>query len=294
MICKTENDGYIHIYLGEDETEETVIRALVKASFNLGCPVLSIYPNIKDNQSCCPGLTDNDADSYIFLGEHSLQDCSLVVNMDVVDGHICKMTLFKVSDRHFKLDKFFFEKHRGRFDHVVRLAELMLATGTDFPDFPDADFSLRGEDLNVQADYYGFSRKEDETDWEFRKRIFVEMSLVSNDTRGVQFLYGTTDRVRLHHMLIAVFATDSDILTKMRATMFSACILDAIMEQSREKILSALSLLPGDPIELARNFVHKGVSNKPEDENFLDEETLDDLEEPTDGNREILPKDNRE
>jgi len=257
MICKSENDGCVHIRHAADEKEEDVLRAIAKASFALACPFLLVYSNVKDCQGPCDGLSDKEFDSFVFPNDnHEIPGSSIVVFMDIIRAHRCKTIIHKVEDRHFILDKSFFERDRGAFDIVVELANLMLSTGEDWPDFPNADFSLRGKNLDIQAHYLGFSRKEEESDFEFRKRLFLEITLHFGNIRGTEFLFGSDDFRNAAYLVAKIFihTSENKNLSFFKAQNFMVSVLLASRKKSRELMLEALDLLPGDPIALAKEY----------------------------------------
>ena len=96
-----------HIILDASEEEREVVRAIVKASFELAGPVgLSAVDYV-------PGyrLSDSEADQWIRSVPRSHDSC--IVDMDFVQGRQCKTVLSKEAAGHFILDTRYYERFRG-------------------------------------------------------------------------------------------------------------------------------------------------------------------------------------
>lgn len=108
-----------HIILDEDEDERQVLRAIVKASFELASPaglsMLDYKPDYK--------LSDTEADKWIRPAPRSHDSC--IVDMDFVQGRQCKTVLSKEAHNHFALYTKYFERFRGNpksmLDHAKHL-----------------------------------------------------------------------------------------------------------------------------------------------------------------------------
>jgi hypothetical protein len=109
-----------HIYIEEEETERQVLRAIVRASFNLAKPVGMGWLHYKSETA----MTDEDADQYISLPPRDSRD--EVICMDYVQGRQCKTYINKVSDGHFLLSNQVYECNRGTPDIMLAQAEKLL------------------------------------------------------------------------------------------------------------------------------------------------------------------------
>lgn len=189
-----KTDGITHIYVEEGETEQIVLRAIVKASFELARPAGMGWIQFKDSKQ----MTDNEADSFITLTPRYAADKS-VVNMDYVQGRQCKTYISRNDQGHFTLANRSYERDRGAPDPMFNRAKEIVATvlGNVFmqvdnfiaTEFPSTTHTYKGENLTLRLKEYGFARQYGEGDWDFRKRTFPDMFTKDPD-RAMEFLMG--------------------------------------------------------------------------------------------------------
>jgi len=91
-----------HIYVEKDETEQEVLRAIVKASFELAR--LDLHFN--DNQE----MNNKIADLFIILPSDHRDYEGTVVKMDYVQGRQCKTYIEFVKECHFILWDFAYKR----------------------------------------------------------------------------------------------------------------------------------------------------------------------------------------
>ena len=183
-----------HIYVEKGETEQLVLRAIVKASFELARPAGMGWMHFKSNQQ----MTDEEVDQFITLTPRSADDKS-VVDMDYVQGRQCKTYISRVEEGHFTLANRSYERDRGTPDTMLNRAKEIVGTslGNVFmqakndidTEFPPTTHIYKGENLTLRLKEYGFTRQNGESDWNFRKRIFPEMFKVDTN-RAMEFLMG--------------------------------------------------------------------------------------------------------
>jgi hypothetical protein len=102
----SKNGDGAHVFLECSEEERKVLRAIVKASFELARPVgLSVLDYRSEHN-----LSDSEADQWI-RSEPRKHD-SRVIDMDFVQGRQCKTVLSKEAPGHFRLDTRLFERYR--------------------------------------------------------------------------------------------------------------------------------------------------------------------------------------
>lgn len=170
-----------HIHLEEGETEQVVLRAFVKASFELARPAGLGWLYFEDETQ----MSDEDADQFI-----NLPPCwgDTVVDMDYVQGRQCKTFVSKVAEGHFKLDGWLYERDRGTPDPLFgRVTEIL--AGKPSQGLVSTSHMYRGESLTLRLKEYGFTRNLGEGDWDFRKRVFPDLFLMDGD-RAMEFLMG--------------------------------------------------------------------------------------------------------
>ena len=80
-------DGKTDVFLEDGEETQAVLRAIVRASFELARPAGLGHLHFKDESK----LTDEDADRFINIPPKM---GSAVVYMDYVEGRQCKTILF--------------------------------------------------------------------------------------------------------------------------------------------------------------------------------------------------------
>jgi hypothetical protein len=118
-----EDKSETHIILDASEEEREVLRAIVKASFELAGPVgLSAVDYMPEYR-----LSDGEADQWIRSVPRSHDSC--VVDMDFVQGRQCKTVLSKEATGHFSLDIRYFERFRGNWVSVLERARGLVSEG---------------------------------------------------------------------------------------------------------------------------------------------------------------------
>jgi hypothetical protein len=118
-----QGKGETHIILDASEEEREVLRAIVKASFELAGPVgLSAVDYMAEYR-----LSDGEADQWIRSVPRSHDSC--VVDMDFVQGRQCKTVLSKEAAGHFSLDTRYFERFRGHCVSVLERARELITEG---------------------------------------------------------------------------------------------------------------------------------------------------------------------
>lgn len=113
-----------YIVVEATEAELAVLRAIVKASFDLADPVGLSVLNYHPEYS----LSDAEADQWI-NSTPRIQDCR-VVDMNFVQGRECKTILSKDAPGQFRLNTKYFERYRGSCIPVLeRARELVSQNG---------------------------------------------------------------------------------------------------------------------------------------------------------------------
>lgn len=187
--------GISHIYMEQGETEQLVLRAIVRASFELARPAGKGWIHFNGNQQ----MTDEEVDQFITLTSRYADDKS-VVEMDYVQGRQCKTYINRVEEGHFTLANRSYESDRGAPDPMLGRAKEIIGTviGNVFvqaendvvdTEFPSTIHTYKGENLTMRLKEYGFIRQNGESDWNFRKRIFPNMFNKDAD-RAMEFLIG--------------------------------------------------------------------------------------------------------
>lgn len=172
-------NGTTHIYVEKGETDQEVLRAIVKASFELARPAGLGWIHFNDEQ----GMTDEMADEFVDLSR------DVVVSMDYVQGRQCKTVIFKEKKDHFTLNNNCFERDRGLPDTMLDRAKALL-TGEETA-APTSENMYKGENLTLRLKEYGYSRNQGESDWDFRKRVFPDLYQQDPD-RALEFLMGSS------------------------------------------------------------------------------------------------------
>lgn len=176
-------NGVSHIYVENGEDERLVLRAVVKASFELARPAGMGWLNFGEEQQ----MTDEDSDRFI---SNPLQCNDRVVEMDYVGGRQCKTYLRKVEEGHFILFNNAYERDRGLPEPMLEKAKEILA-GKKSETFPSTSYMYKGNSLTLRLKEYGFTRLDGENDWEFRQRIFPDFYQISPN-RAMEFLMGSS------------------------------------------------------------------------------------------------------
>ena len=109
------------IVLEPCEEERAVLRAIIKASFDLALPVgLSIV-----DYHPLASLSDVDADGLIGCIQKT-RDGS-VIDIDFVQGRQCKTALLKEAPGRFRLNTRYFERYRGSYIPMLQRAQELLS-----------------------------------------------------------------------------------------------------------------------------------------------------------------------
>jgi len=178
-----KQNGTTHIYVENEETEQQVLRAIVKASFELACPAGLGWMYFNDSQQ----MTDEIADQCITL-EPRYEDDKNVVDMDYVQGRQCKTYVSRVEQGHFTLADHSYECDRGVPDPMLDRAKEIIA-GKQSTGLASTSHMYKGESLTLRLKGYGFIRQNGESDWNFRKRVFPDLFKMDGD-RAMEFLQG--------------------------------------------------------------------------------------------------------
>lgn len=191
--------GTTHIYLDEGETEQQVLRSIVKASFEMARPAGLGFLHFNDSQQ----ITDEDADQCIVLeGETMFKRftkdglvpapetgrTTTVVGMDYVQGRQCKTYIRREGNGHFTLANRAYECDRGTPEPMLDRAKELLA-GKETTGFASTAHMYQGESLTLRLKEFGFARNNGESDWDFRKRVFPDLFPKDGDA-AMEFLFG--------------------------------------------------------------------------------------------------------
>lgn len=169
-----------HIFVEEGETEQQVLRAIVKSTFETAAGMgMGILHYNRDTL-----MTDELADRFIELED------AWVVRMDYVEGRQVKTSVDRVESGHFVLYTWAFERNRGDVKPMLgRVQELL--RGAEATGQASTMHMFKGQSLDLRLRQFGFERQRGETDWEFRKRIFPDLFAISSD-EGIMYLFGGT------------------------------------------------------------------------------------------------------
>lgn len=178
-----KQNGTTHIYTEQGEEEQQVLRAIVKASFELARPAGLGWLHFNDSQQ----MTDEIADQCITI-EPRYKDDKTVIDMDYVQGRQCKTYISRVEPGHFTLENNSYEHDRGIPDPMFDRAKGIIA-GRESTGLASTSHMYKGESLTLRLKEYGFTRNPGESDWNFRKRVFPDMFEKDFD-RAMEFLMG--------------------------------------------------------------------------------------------------------
>jgi hypothetical protein len=179
-------NGATHIYVEEGETEQQVLRAIVKASFELARPAGMGWLHFNDSQQ----MTDEIADQCIMLEPNCAGD-KTIINMDYVQGRQCKTRISRVEEGHFMLANYSYERVRGVPDPMLDKAKEIIA-GKQGTGLASTSHMYKGESLTLRLKEYGFTRQNGESDWNFRKRVFPDLFNKVGGDRAMEFLQGSS------------------------------------------------------------------------------------------------------
>lgn len=178
-----KQDGTTHIYVEQGETEQQVLRAIVKASFELARPAGLGWIHFNAEQP----MSDEDADQFTTLTPRYEGDKS-VIGMDYVQGRQCKTYISRVAEGHFTLSNGSYERDRGVPDPMLDRAKDIIV-GKQNTGLASTSQMYTGESLTLRLKEYGFTRQNGESDWNFRKRVFPDLFKMDGD-RAMEFLQG--------------------------------------------------------------------------------------------------------
>ena len=178
-----KQNGTTHIYNESSETEQQVLRAIVKASFELARPAGMGWLHFNDSQQ----MTDEIADQCIIL-EPRYKGDKTVVGMDYAQGRQCKTYINRVEQGHFTLENRSYECDRGTPEPMLDRAKDIVA-GKESTGLASTSCVYKGESLTLRLKEYRFTRQNGENDWDFRKRVFPDLFKMSR-VRSMEFLLG--------------------------------------------------------------------------------------------------------
>lgn len=199
-----KQNGTTHIYVENDETEQQVLRAIIKASFELARPAGMGWLHFNDSQQ----MTDEIADQCIMFKPRYEGD-KTVIDMDYVQGRQCKTYVSKIEQGHFILANHSYERDRGVPDPMLDRAKEIIA-GKQSAGLASTSQMYRGESLTLRLKEYGFIRQNGESDWNFRKRVFPDMFKMNGD-RAMEFLLGgsAADWDEMDKMLYLIIVSEN-------------------------------------------------------------------------------------
>ena len=170
------------IYMEEGENELAVLRALVKASFELASATVIGLLHSNDEIR----MTDEMTERFISLPPRHRSE---VVSMNYVRGRQCKTYIQRIGDGQFSLSGFSYERGRGTPEPLFARAN-EIVSGAEQRYVPVSDAHIyKGESLTIRLKECGFERKPSEDDFEFRKRVFPDFYRISPN-RAMEFLMG--------------------------------------------------------------------------------------------------------
>ena len=157
-------NGSTHIWCDEGESERDVLRAIASATFEtaaaVGLGLLHYNPNTV--------LPDEFLDRAVNL------DADWVLELDYVEGRQVKTYLERFEPGHFNLQDYVFERDRGAPDTMLNRAIEILG-GAKATGHQSTMHMFEGDNLDRRLkERYGIERNSGETDWEFRKRVFLD------------------------------------------------------------------------------------------------------------------------
>ena len=209
-----QEDGARYIQVEDGENARDVLRAIVIASFETAGPVGLGQLHFDGDQE----MTLENADSFISLPpEHG----DVVVNMDYVQGRMCKTTITQKGEKLFVLDTNWYKQDRGVPEPMLdRAARILVLSSRDIPLDSSSVFkvktrSYKGENLELRLKEYGFERRDGENDWSLRKRTFPDLYL-KNPEMATNFLFGanTSEWGELDNFLYLAFLMENDTSRK--------------------------------------------------------------------------------
>jgi hypothetical protein len=189
-------EGTTHIWCDEGESERDVLRAIANATFETAAAVGM-------------GLMHYNPDTVLpeeYLERVVNLDGDRVLSMEYVEGRQVKTSIDRVEPGHFTLQNYSFERDRGAPDTMLNRAIEILG-GAEATGHQSTMQMFEGENLDQRAKArYGIERNAGETDWEFRKRIFLDF--FDQDQDALTFCLGGTigDLDDMDGMLVVINA----------------------------------------------------------------------------------------
>lgn len=180
-------EGVTHIYVDDGETEQQVLRAIIKASFELARPAGMGWLHFTADSKI---MTDEEADTFITSTPRYHDDKS-AIEMDYVQGRQCKTYINKVENGHFALSNHSYERDRGTPEPMLERAKEIMVGEIITEGLISTSHMYKGESLTLRMKEYGFSRKNGESDWDFRKRVFPDF-FEKDGGRAMEFLLGSS------------------------------------------------------------------------------------------------------
>jgi len=198
--------GYIRIRPEKNETQEEVARAIARASFDLARPIAGGWEKFNLRHR----LSDEEAKTIVWRRP---DQSKLLVNLDWHEGRRCKTMLYFAGGSDLLFSNQYYEEARGE-SRVMLEAARCLLYGVD-PDLPrtkeglfSTTFMFTGRSLDLRLVRFGLVREFEESDWEFRCRIFPELFHHRQEREvAVEFLIGSSaaewdeDDFKLHDEL---------------------------------------------------------------------------------------------
>ncbi len=197
----TRNNGEILIFCENEETEQEVLRAIAKATFETAISyrmgLLQYNPNTI--------LSDSDVDEWINLDQEH------VLNLDYIEGRQVKTRIDRNEEGQLVLYEEFYRTRRGATPDVMLTRAQELLAGAEPKGHCDSySFIFQGENLDLFLVEMGMERKPNENDWDFRKRIFPDMWTQDRD-HAIMVLFGgfpLTDFNEFDKMLVLALFFD--------------------------------------------------------------------------------------
>lgn len=229
MHFQKEPDG-THIFCDEGESEQDVLRAIAIASFSSAASGgMGLLHFNKGTQ-----LTPEQADRFIGNDSH------YVLYMEYVEGRGVQTRLTKIEPGHFLSVDHLFERDRGPISKMLEAAQALLS-GQEPAEMNSTMYLYEGEALDMRSPEYFYGAGDDakrhdgESDWDYRKRIFVDHYDLAPD-EALCFIMGGT---------LADFVEMEMMLVEINSLFFSS-------RSGRQRFADGFA---GDPLEHRRNML---------------------------------------
>ncbi len=158
------------ILLGEGENQKDVLRAIAVASFELARPAGLGRLHFDGGSTLRP----EDVDGYIKAEKEGLS-----LSMDYVEGRQVKTYIHPQDDGTLVFNSWLFEKDRGNPDPVFQRAKEILQSehpSTALPaELTTTQNQFKDDSLTKRLKELGYERNPNETDEQFRGRIFPSL-----------------------------------------------------------------------------------------------------------------------